>query len=88
MLSNLGKCGMAHALCDQILCMMQAGGCAWLIYELNRRHPLQAAGAAALADTVTVVLQSGSAVWQPAALPMNVSAVCAAQLPRAERPFA
>lgn len=36
--------------------MMQAGGCVWLIYELNRRHPLQAAGAAALADTVTAVL--------------------------------
>lgn len=35
--------------------MVQAGGCVWLIYELNRRHPLQAAGAAALADTVTVV---------------------------------
>ena len=47
---------MAQAFCDQMLYMMQAGGCAWLIYELNRRHPLQSAGAAALADTVTGLL--------------------------------
>lgn len=33
-------------------CGLQAGGCVWLLLELNRRHPLQAAGAAALADTV------------------------------------
>lgn len=31
---------------------VQAGGCAWLVFELNRRHPLRAAGAAAIADTV------------------------------------
>ncbi len=46
----------------------QAAGCAWLVWELNRRHPLRAAGASALADTLTLLRPTGLLVLRTASL--------------------